>query len=303
MNDRWGNQIVSIFEDDNRTQLNNYGYRTYFTGLDDDARDAKGRYQIAKTEADRQITNVSHLSATFLSQANNKWKVAFSAPIIVDKEVIGIVAVTVVLGDFIDFDNDNDPNQYVMMVDGRTGQHTGSILEHPLLDQLEAETGVIPKAFSQKRISLEHALETTDGSDFVDPMGDEPEGSDYQRKTIAAAAGVKLRRKPVTTQEQTEMVPITGDEGLFSIVTGLKVLAVEDYASVINPVTKLSQRLAALLGIALLSLLALSLAMWWLVTRTINQGSTNAGRISATVGKNTWSPDEETLCYDEHNEL
>ena len=301
VNDRWGNQIVSIFEGDNHTQLNNYGYRTYFTGLDDDARDAKGRYLIGKTESERQITDVSHLSATFLSQANNKWKVAFSAPIILNKQVLGVVAVTVVLGDFIDFDN--DPNQYVMMVDSRTGKHSGSILEHPLLDQLEAETGVIPKAFSQKRIALDKALETNSVLDFTDPMGDEPEGSAYQRKTIAAAAGVKLRRKPVTTQEDTKMEPIKGDEGLFSIVTGLEVLAVEDYASVINPVNTLSQRLATLLGIALLSLLALTLAMWWLVTRTLNKASVNASRISATVGKNTWSPDEETLCYDEHNEL
>ena len=260
VNDRWGNQIVSIFEDDNRTELNNYAYRTYFTGLDDDSRDAKGRYLIGKTKADRQITDVSHLSATFLSQANNKWKVAFSAPIFVDKKVVGIVAVTVVLGDFIDFDNDNDPNQYVMMVDARTGKHTGSILEHPLLDQLEAETGKIPKAFSQKRVSLEQAPETTSGWDFVDPMGDEPAGRDYQRKTIAAAAGVKLRRKPVTTQEETEMVPIKGDEGLYSIVTGLKVLAVEDYASVIDPVSKLSQRLVTLLLIALIIIISLNIS-------------------------------------------
>ena len=301
VNDRWGNQIVSIFDDDNITQLNNYGYRTYFTGLDDDLRDEKGRPSINKTQSERQITDVSHLSATFLSQANNKWKVAFSAPIIIKNEVVGIVAVTVILGDFIDFDN--DPNQYVMMVDGRTGKHTGSILEHPLLDQLENETGVIPKAFSQKRISLEQALETTSGLDFVDPMGDEPEGSRYKRKTIAAAAGVKLRRKPVTTQEETVMQPIEGDEGLFSIVTGLQVLAVEDYASVINPVDLLSQRLLSLLAIALLSLLALTIAMWWLVTRTLNEGSVNAGRVVATIGQNTWSPDEETLCYDEHNEL
>ena len=301
VNDRWGNQVASAFEDENRTELNNYGYRTYFTGLDDDVHVEKGKYDIGKTQSDRQITDVSHLSATFLSQANNKWKVAFSAPIISDKKVLGIVAVTVVLGDFIDFDN--DPKQYVMMVDGRTGEHTGSILEHPLLDKLEADTGKIPKAFSQKRIASDQALETTSGFDFVDPMGDEVEGNYYQRKWIAAGAAVKLRRKPVTTQEDTEMVPIKGDDGLFSISTGLKVLAVEDYASVIDPVNTLSQRLVNLLGIALLSLLALTIAMWWLVTRTINARSTNASRISATIGKNTWSPDEETLCYDEHNEL
>ena len=114
---------------------------------------------------------------------------------------------------------------------------------------------------------------------------------------------VELKRKLVTTQEdnENEPSPIEGEEGTFEIATGLYVLAVEDYASVINPVNSLSQRLMSLLGIALLSLLALTLTMWWLVTRTIGRSASNANRISATVGRNTWSPDEKTISYEENN--
>jgi len=299
--DRYGNQIASVFNEENRTELNNYSYRTYFTSKDKDLRDPKGRYLVSDSVADRKITGIPHLSAIFLSQANNKWKVAFSAPIIIDKQVLGIVAMTEVLGDFVDFDFGNKSKQYVMMVDGRAGEFTGTILEHPLLAQLEAETGVIPEALSQKRISFDGSHEALTGSDFVDPMGDEPEGMDYRSRTIAKSAEVTLKRKPVSTQESTEPKPVQGDDGIFTIATGLNVLAVENYASVIDPVDILSQRLMSLLAIALLSLLALTLTMWWLVTRTLKRGSSNANRISATVGNNTWSPDEETISYDQNN--
>lgn len=297
--DPWGNQVASVFADENRTQLNNYAYRTYFTGKDYDLKDEKGRYLVGDLNTNRPIADLPHLSAIFLSQANNKWKVAFSAPIIIDDQIKGVVAMTEVLGDFVDFDF-GDGSQYVMMVDGRSGSFTGTILEHPLLAQLEAETGVIPKALSQKQISLDQSPEKIAGLGFTDPMGDEPEGKAYQRQSIAAAAEVILKRKPATTQESTELKPIQGEEGTFEIATGLTVFAVEDYASVIDPVNNLGQRLMSILAIALLSLLALALTMWWAVTRTIERSSSNANRISGTAGQNTWSPDEKTISYQEN---
>ena len=38
VNDRQGNQICSVFEDEatNHSRLNNYAYRTYFTGAEQD---------------------------------------------------------------------------------------------------------------------------------------------------------------------------------------------------------------------------------------------------------------------------
>lgn len=301
INDAWGNQVASVFRDDNRTELNNYSYRTYFTGLDIDLKDEKGRYLVPAERDQRQVTTTPHLSAIFLSQANNKWKVAFSAPIRIDEKVVGIVAVTVVLGDFIDFDN--DPNQYVMMVDGRTGDFTGTILEHPLLDQLEAQSGVIPKALSEKRISFSHALSSVTGDHFQDPMGDEPEGVDYRRMMIAASAPVVLKRKPVSTQMDTVFQPIDGDQGIGSIVTGLQVVAVEDFQSVIDPVNSLSRRLMNVLLIALVSLLGLTLTMWSLVTRTLKRPSHLATRIFAKPAPGDKWPDQETVCYDSQDEL
>lgn len=295
ISDRWGNQVASAFKGENRTELNNYSYRTYFSGLDTDLLDEKGRYLVPPDSTRRQVITMPHLSAIFLSQANNKWKVAFSTPIRIDGKIEGIVAVTVVLGDFIDFDN--DPNQYVMMVDGRTGDFTGTILEHPLLDQLEAASGVIPKAFSQKRVSFDQALSSVTGDHFEDPMGDEPEGVGYRRPTIAASAPVVLKRKPVSTQMDTVIQPATGDQEIVSVVTGLEVVAVEDFQSVIDPVNSLSRRLMNLLVIALVSLLTLTITMWWLVTRTMRGPSQGSARIFVSDGSSLAVEDQETTRY------
>lgn len=301
INDAWGNQVASVYRTENITQLNNYSYRTYFTGLDTDLQDEKGRYLVPDQRDRRQVITTPHLSAIFLSEANNKWKVAFSAPIRIAQTVVGIVSLTVALGDFIDFDN--DPNQYVMMVDGRTGDFTGTILEHPLLDHLEAQSGVIPKTLSEKRISFDHAFTSLTQDHFKDPMGDEPEGIDYRRTMIAASAPVVLKRKPVSTQMDTVFQPEDNDQGIGTIVTGLEVVAVEDFQSVIDPVKSLSQRLMNVLVIALVSLLGLTLTMWWLVTRTIKRPSQSSARIFVKPPPGDQSPDQETVCYDSPDQL
>ena len=301
VDDRWGNQIASVYPKENRTRLKNYSYRAYFSGLDTDLRDEAGKYLVSDVQAERQIIKLPHLSAIFLSQANNKWKVAFSVPIIIDDQVEGVVAMTVVLGDFIDFENET--NQYVMMVDRRAGEFTGTIIEHPLLSKLENEYGLIPKALSQKRIAVEGNLNGLSETNFIDPMGDEKEGTDYRREAIANSAPVELRRKPVTTQVKTVVQPLNGDEGLVSIQTGLEVWAVEDYASVTAPVNSLSHRLMNLLAVALLSLLALTIGMWWFVTRTLGLRTSNSARTSVNAGPNTWSADQETICYEDAHKL
>jgi hypothetical protein len=190
-----------------------------------------------------------------------------------------------------------------MMVDGRTGDFTGTILEHPLLDQLETQAGVIPRALAQKRIAFDKALSDVTGDHFEDPMGDEPEGVRYRRTTIAAAAPVELKRKPVSTQMDTAIVPLTGDEGIVSIVTGLEVVAVEDFQSVINPVRSLSRRLMRVLVIALVSLLTLTLAMWWLVTRTLQRPKLNLSNILSNDPPKALPLDQKTVRFDRPDEL
>ena len=287
INDREGNQVSSIFQGgENHTQLNNYAFRTYFTGLDVDQDEG-----LIDSTNPRQIIDKPHLSAIFLSQATNTWKVAFSAPIIVNGATRGIVAVTVELGDFIDFSNGRD--QYVMLVDNRDGENSGVILEHPLLEELRGQGKPIPTRISQKKIQMPIAHNS-----FSDPFSTEPEGAGYRRRALVSSAPVSIERKPVSTQSQTGVIegPIAiGEQVIVSIDTGLDVLAVEDYQSVMDPVILLENRLLTLLLVALLILACVAFGMWWLVNRTLSNGAQSVIKMFGPSQNQSWLSDQETL--------
>ena len=81
------------------------------------------------------------LSDVFQSQATTKqWIVAVSAPVFDDspqRKFLGVVAMTVEVGRFIQFPGDE--NQFAVLVDNREGEHKGVVLQHPLFDKLLAE--------------------------------------------------------------------------------------------------------------------------------------------------------------------
>ena len=279
INDREGNQICSVFPTDNHTQLNNYAFRTYFTGEDRDLiyeseNDLATGDVLPEATDDRQLIRQPHLSAIFLSQATNTWKVAFSAPIIRSGQPRGIVAVTVELGEFIEFSN--LPDEYVMLVDNRDGEKTGTLLEHPLLAALRNELdSAIPRRMLEKTVITPKRTVT----DFFDPMGEEQEGAGYRKQSIAATSPVTIKRKPISTQESTTVDKAADQDGAVSIDTGLVVLAVEGYDRVIEPVDLLKDRLLKLLLAALLILACVTFAMWWLVNRTLRNSSQNIAKL------------------------
>ncbi len=295
INDREGNQICSVFQADNHTLLNNYAFRTYFTGENRDLsyeqeRDgtAPSDTVLSETIEDREIIRQPHLSAIFLSQATNTWKVAFSAPIIRDGQPRGIVAVTVELGDFMEFPN--VPEQYVMLVDNRDGDKTQTILEHPLLTSIRQSESAIPPHLSEMTVNVPDDVVL----DFFDPMGEEKEGTDYRKQSIAAGAPVTIKRKPISTQELTKVDEAADNDGAVSIDTGLVVLAVEGYPQVIEPVNSLKDRLLKLLLAALLILASVAFAMWWLVNRTLQSSTQSAARMFAPASNQSWLTDQKT---------
>ncbi len=296
INDREGNQICSVFQADNHTLLNNYAFRTYFTGENRDLsyEPEKGDSAAAPETRlpdeieDRNIIRQPHLSAIFLSQATNTWKVAFSAPIVREGKSRGIVAVTVELGDFMEFPNDTE--QYVMLVDNRDGDKTQTILEHPLLTALRKSQSAIPPHLSEKTVDVPKDVVL----DFFDPMGDEKEGGDYRKQSIAASAPVTIKRKPISTQELTKVDEATDNDGAVSIDTGLVVLAVEGYPRVIEPVDSLKDRLLKLLLAALLILATVAFGMWWLVNRTLQSSSQSAARMFGPASNQSWLTDQKT---------
>ncbi len=291
--DRAGNQVCSVFRSDNHTRLNNYAFRTYFTGDNTDlayGRDsAAGRERLPESVNERRIIQQPHLSAIFLSQATNTWKVAFSAPIVRAGKPRGIVAVTVELGDFIQFRNEE--KQYVMMVDDRNGDKTGTILEHPLLEELSGGPAPIPFRLTEKMVPNPQSVAD---QFFYDPMGQEREGTGYRQQSIAAHAPVIIERKPVSTQNIPTTDTVADPDAIVKIDTGLVVLAVEDYHSVIEPVDLLKNQLLKLLLAALLILASVAFGMWWLVNRTLQNSTQSVAKLFGPANNQSWLADQQT---------
>jgi hypothetical protein len=286
VNDREGNQVASVFEPGDRVETlgKNWSYRTYFTGLDRDQKTKSGNrevYTVSEDIESRQMIDRQHLSAIFLSKASNTWKVAFSAPIVVDGQIRGVVAATAEVGDFVEFKNDGQMH-YAILVDDRAGDTKGTVLEHPLFDEIlkDPQRGRIPESLTRCVVDIESIPDkemlldgqtVADHPRFVDPVGVEPDGRAYNQEAIASKAAVTMRdysatnaASPPATQTRSE--------------TGLYVVAVQNYQSVTEPAQMLGRRLGRLALLASLFLLAVALGMWLLVARMLRESRQRLSR-------------------------
>lgn len=258
--DRWGNQLAAVFSEKalGQTIGLNYAWRSYFNAdvVDSVTNEDKPRYVVSDDPDQRTHISKSHLSGVFQSQGTATWKIAFSTPIVVDGEFVGIVALTTAMGNFIEFDSGEQ--QYALMVDSRPGKNRGVILEHPDLrefSQANPETKL-----DQNRIDL-NELEQGE-TVFNDPLKADPE-----KLWVAGIARVVR-----TSRDRGESF-----EG--SSETGLEVIAAQDYDAVTEPVRSLERQLSRLaLGtlafvIAVVGLLVLLLAKTFRQTRQRLSGS------------------------------
>jgi hypothetical protein len=156
--------------------------------------------------------------------------------------VLGVVAMTVNLGVFVDFPFGEGDRQFAVLVDGRLGDHTGMILQHPLFDEILESQPRLPKHFTEPRFHVPlDELNPADGTKtFQDPLGQDPAGRKYRKEWVAAKMPVYLIRRQ--------------DGHAESVDTGLVVLVQEDYQASLDPVQSLGRRLlreglAALVGV------------------------------------------------------
>jgi eukaryotic-like serine/threonine-protein kinase len=292
ISDRYGNQIASAFRTVNSTLGKNYAYRSYFTGLPADlpvSEFAPIAPNLSPEEQRRQLNQRTiieqpHLSAAFRSEQSNSWKLAFSAPVLRDSEVVAIVAVTVDLGNFVDFENQR--NQYAMLVDNRPGENRGIILEHPLFEFLLTEHGRLPDDLSHTIIDLNSLPTQSKARSFRDPVGRHSMGREYDRVFIVGKADVARLKSPKmpSTQEKVD----TSEEGSSSTriaestakaKTGLVVIALEDYASVVAPASDLIYQWGRLAAIASIFLLTISVGMWFFVRRLLQESREKLNRV------------------------
>ena len=328
--DRFGNQVASVFESSidaktgliaqnkNMTLGNNYAYRNYFIGttctedqlsevdlnLDDPSLASNDSMEALMK---RRVITKPHLSAAFQSKQSKTWKVAFSAPICCgkNKEVLGIVAVTVDLGSLTKLDlqknQSEDLTQYNMLVDGRKielpqdgekREISGIILEHPLYKRLSSETegGRLPdELFNGVFVDLDAAeMQHDTGAVFHDPVSKTTVGKQakYGDDSIVSIYHVEVEiessgQPPHRTEAEAK--------------TGLRVLAVRDQENVLSDVRQLSSRLAWLAGLALASLLLMALLMWAFVNRMMSESREQLARSFSPNSDTTGIEDLETV--------
>lgn len=286
VSDTRGTQLASAFDIPSvkPTIGKNYSYRTYFQGGQSDRSsiqpDGTTRYDVAKLGTPRKHIETPHLSAIFASTATNTWKVAFSAPIMIDEKFVGIVAATVEMGNFIDFEHRDV--QFAMMVDGREGENRGVILEHPLFAEIRESNETLPKRFNDYRVDLNSINESE--KRFRDPLGFDELGAGYSQEWIAAKRPVLSRHRITQGAGPTP----TSD-------TGLVVIALEDAEAVVAPAHRLGGQLFNLGIWALAIVTIVALIMWYMVIRTVRETRDRVGRSFSKTSEVTSIHSEETL--------
>ncbi len=144
------NGITVLRTPEGRTLGRSYAWRSFFNGR---GRDMEETWR--PTPADHIAKTT--LSDVFQSQATTKeWIVAISTPVFdatPQRNFLGIVAMTVEVGRFIQFPGDE--NQFAVLVDNREGEHKGVVLQHPLFDKLLSEQPRLPDRFTKYRVTAD----------------------------------------------------------------------------------------------------------------------------------------------------
>ena len=237
-----------------------YGYRNYFHG---------GPRDLAQDIESRRISPISntHLSRAFQSTTTNKWKIAITTPIYMPAnqadptdpsnrgKLIGIMAVTVNLGDFSSLKNDNlIENQFAVFIDGREGSETGggqrrgTILQHPAMDELDSTPD---KPFQLSAIQLRGLLQGQE-SLYTDPMGEATNLEKYRGKWIAVLQRVET---PAANRGRSN----------------LRILVQESYSQATLPIRELGRKLILEGIFAAAVILIVVSALWFFVIRKFSQ--------------------------------
>jgi eukaryotic-like serine/threonine-protein kinase len=244
-----------------------YGYRNYFHG---------GPRDLAQDIDSRRISPISntHLSRAFQSTTTNKWKIAITTPIYMPAnqsdqasqadptdpsnrgELIGIMAVTVNLGDFSSLKNDDlIENQFAVFIDGRAGSETGggqrrgTILQHPAMDELDSTPD---KPFQLSAKQLRGLLQGQE-SLYTDPMGEATNLEKYRGKWIAVLQRVET---PAAANREE---------------SNLRILVQENYSQATLPIRELGRKLILEGIFAAAVILVVVSALWFFVIRKFSQ--------------------------------
>ena len=257
----------------------NFAYRSYFNGLREDG---VGSHK----SADFAATTHTHLSASFRSTSNGKWKVAISSPIWPEQseeasdeaqvklKPVGVLVLTINLGDLdllSSTDSEDVQSRLAVLVDGRPGVQQGTILQHPVLKTMEAkfQKTKIMEAVPQIDDQQMAALRDRGLVDYEDPAATFDVGEEFEGRWVAAIQQVRL--------------PHDDDDGS-DRGSDLWVLVQERTYSVEAPVTQLGTRLQREWYIEFAAIISVVLLMWYFVIRI---GRTNVPKVTHQDGGNS----------------
>jgi eukaryotic-like serine/threonine-protein kinase len=204
--DEHGIQVSAAFDDKSSGDSIgvNRSYRTYFHGGPEDLEETA---QVTPTPPHIERP---HLSAAFLSQTQQIWKVAVSTPIYRDvdgrKTFAGVLVLTVAIGEFeISKSAVSDAHdRFAVLVDGRAGDEHGTILQHPLfLDILQRQPKVDADLFDPQYRVPPDAVNGRLVQSYTDPLGTHPKGP----STIAGGSPLQPRSCCLAARTATIRTP------------------------------------------------------------------------------------------------
>ena len=186
------NGVSTVRVPESLTLGKNFAWRTFFHGGN------KGQEESWRPQPGEHVQE-TRPSDVFRSQASDHWIVAISTPVWDDspeKRFLGVVALTVEVGRFVELQDGE--GQFAVLVDWREGRHKGLILQHPLFKELQREHGKVPDRFREYRVTTED-LPNTPGRQqtFHDPLGDDPEGDNYDKHWLAQMEPIAVRGKDI----------------------------------------------------------------------------------------------------------
>ena len=264
--DRYGT-IISIAYDppverDRNSAGRNYAYRTYYHG--------------GQQDLDRHIPikdikpfpgTQPHMSAPFTSSATDLWKVAISLPIYLTEDHSrpdAVFVATINLGDFQLLQSEEGTDQVVVLVDARDGESRGTVLQHPLLESRDASgrklapVGKVPP-------ELMSELFTGKDVDYQDPVSKAADGKGYAGDWIAAMQPVVLPQDVMDDESDTAATE-----------ADLLVLVQYRLSKALQPVQQMRSSLLWEGAVALASILAILMTLWYFVRRTSDSNSTSS---------------------------
>jgi eukaryotic-like serine/threonine-protein kinase len=297
--DRLGTQLAVAFDDNSPGESVgfNTALRTYFHGGA-----SQGEQVERPLSANPPHIERTHLSAVFFSKSQRIWKIAVSTPIYREgndgSQFEGILVLTVSLGDFSVSQaggQSQTRDRFAVLVDSRENkeeeEEPGKILQHPLFEELASQNKSVPAALLGPKSRVPDNILKGEGStEYFDPLGkyraerregDTPESfaarqeveklsQQFDRRWLAASAPVL---PPIGAAETSQ--------------SGLVVVMQSDYQRVVEPARQLGRQFMRNSFAMFLVMVAVSLALWYIVVRLFREPRAGLNRPATPVPEST----------------